>query len=89
MLRKMKATTICSIFIIFLFSSCDTPLIGLGGKVDLSVPQIRSLSVANGDYLKGEVTITGTMDDDIGVSSVALSLMQNGLVATSLTNITV
>jgi len=70
-------------YIIFLtilvIAGCPNTMIGLGDKVDIDVPSVsigkygNGSVIVNGDYVKGEVILTGSASDDIGIQSVKLS----------------
>ncbi len=58
-----------------LLITCKPPFeVGLGEKVDLDNPEISVTSHQNGEYIKGETTISGTYTDDFGVQDVRVSL---------------
>ena len=52
--------------------TCDLFTVGLGSKVDVTAPEVRITSPAQGAYLGGTVTFTGTAADDVGVTGVRL-----------------
>ena len=64
---------------IIFISGCPNSMIGLGDKVDIDAPVISlgkygdGSVIINGDYVRGEITLTGNTGDDIGISSVKLS----------------
>lgn len=59
--------------------ACPNAMLGLGDKVDLDAPVISigkygdGTVIVNGDYVRGEITLTGSTSDDIGIKSVKLS----------------
>ena len=54
-------------------------MVGLGDKVDIEAPVISigtygdGTVIVNGDYVRGEITLTGSTSDDLGIKSVKLS----------------
>ena len=60
--------------ILFSLSTCDLFKVGLGEKVDISAPEISITSPANGAYISGKKTVTGTASDDIEVKSVTAAI---------------
>jgi hypothetical protein len=74
--KILKYLFILSIVVI---AGCPNTMIGLGDKVDIEAPELSIGSygdgtvIVNGDYVKGEITLTGTTSDDIGIKSVKLS----------------
>ena len=67
---KRTVGTIIAIISLFIISGCPMPLIGLGDKVDLDVPEITIASHENGDYVNGTITLVGGLADDVGVEEV-------------------
>lgn len=71
---KKKIILTLAILILTTFSSCSIFQSGLGNKVDLEDPKITEItSHNNGDYIAGEITLSGTFIDDIEVSKVYLT----------------
>ncbi len=64
---------------ILIISGCPNPMIGLGDKVDIDSPTISigeygdGSDITNGDYVRGAITLTGSVQDDIGIKSVQVS----------------
>lgn len=64
--------------------SCDSPLVGLGGKVGINAPVINITeiavkgaeprAIANPEYVRGIITLSGTCSADITVSSVSVTI---------------
>jgi len=82
-------------FIITLLASvitaCNSPLFGLGGKVDVAVPGIKietvdegsgARALQNGDYVRGTITLSGTSTDDIAVDRVTLQFQEGSSTVT-------
>lgn len=71
------------ILTILLMSSCENGLIGLGEKVDIDSPEITlgkyadGTVINNGDYVHEIILLSGHIDDDIGVSSVKLTIVNS------------
>ena len=49
---------------------CKNSLVGLGGRVDLNPPEGDVTSISNGDYVSGEITLEGTIEDDKEIDAV-------------------
>ncbi len=45
-------------------SGCKNSLVGLGGRVDVTPPEGDITSITNGDYVRGVITLEGTIEDD-------------------------
>jgi hypothetical protein len=58
---------------LFLFS-CKNPLVGLGPRVDLNPPEGEVTGITNGDYVSGDITLTGTAEDDKELAAVWASI---------------
>jgi hypothetical protein len=77
---RMKKIIIISLFSVLLGLSCDNGLIGLGERVDIDTPAITVGKYAdgsvinNGDYVHQTIILSGEVSDDIGVSSVKLTI---------------
>ena len=75
--KAVKYIFVVSIVIIIV--ACPNSMIGLGDKVDIDAPAVSigkygdGTTIANGDYVMGEITLTGSTSDDIGIESVKLS----------------
>ena len=78
----MKLTNFVKYFLILsviFFAGCPNTMIGLGDKVDIDAPTVSigkygdGSVIVNGDYVRGEVILTGSASDDIGIQSVKLS----------------
>ncbi len=73
---------------IFFILSCENGLIGLGEQVDIEAPGITignyadGSVISSGDYVHGSIILSGKVSDDIGVSSVGITIVD------SLTNAT-
>ncbi len=61
---------ILSLIALFGVTSCKNPLVGLGARVDLTPPEGTVTGIANGDYVSGDITLTGTIEDDKEVDGV-------------------
>jgi hypothetical protein len=59
--------------IIMTMYACDAPF-GLGGQVDLNAPEVTITSPSRNAYVRGGITVTGTVADDIGMKSVDVVL---------------
>lgn len=83
-MRKIIVLIIGLIFII----SCENGLIGLGDKVDIDSPQITignysdGSPISNADYVRGIIILSGTVKDDIGVSSVNITIVDTATLVT-------
>lgn len=53
-------------------TTCDLFKAGLGNKVDINPPEISITSPANNAYVKGDLVVSGTVSDDLGVASVSV-----------------
>jgi len=82
--KSLIALVLFSLTGLALFS-CNSPLFGIGGKVDTEVPSIKIESIdegsgprslINGDYVRGNIVLIGTVGDDIAVSSVTVSFAE-------------
>ena len=58
-------------------TSCRNPLVGMGARVDLNPPQGDVTGIVNGDYVSGDITLSGTIEDDKEVQGV--SALINGV----------
>ncbi len=76
---------IISIMLVTLTTSCNSPLFGLGGRVDTAVPGIKietvdegtgARALQNGDYVRGNIILRGTATDDIAVDTVTLQFQE-------------
>ena len=78
-MRNKSAIKYLLIMSILFIAGCPNAMIGLGDKVDLDSPVVSigkygdGTDIANGDYVSGEITLTGSTSDDIGINSVKLS----------------
>ena len=45
-------------------AGCKNSLVGLGGRVDVTPPEGDITSITNGDYVRGVITLEGTIEDD-------------------------
>jgi len=76
----MKKIIIYLISLIFILS-CENGIIGLGKRIDIDAPRITigeytdGSPIANADYVKGSIILSGTVADDIGVSAVNLTIV--------------
>ena len=66
--------------IILLLSTCDLFSVGLGSKVDLNPPTVKIIEPVDNSYVSGVVTLRGTVEDDIGVQSVRITIEIDGTV---------
>jgi len=93
-MRIANSKTLFTMFTLVVISaggmlfSCKSPLFGLGGQVDTAVPGITVAEVEeggvpraliNGDYVRGEIALRGSVSDDIGIAAVSLSFTNNGV----------
>ena len=75
---------------IIVITGCPNSLVGLGDKVDIDAPSVSigrygdGTAIVNGDYVMGEITLTGSTSDDIGIDSVKISF-DGGLTFTNAT----
>jgi hypothetical protein len=53
-------------------TTCDLFKVGLGSKVDINPPEISITSPSTGTYAKGDITVTGTVSDDLGLAGVTV-----------------
>jgi hypothetical protein len=51
-------------------TTCDLFKAGLGPQIDIAAPTVDVSSIANGAYLRGTVTLSGSASDDVGLASV-------------------
>jgi large repetitive protein len=78
-MRNNSALKYLLVISILIIAGCPNSMIGLGDKVDIDAPAISigkygdGTTVINGDYVKGEITLTGNTSDDIGIGSVKIS----------------
>lgn len=56
--------------LLLLISGCPNELVGLGPGVDVEDPSAGIRDIANGDYVRGEILLSGTAEDDTMVTSV-------------------
>jgi hypothetical protein len=70
--------------ILFSLTTCDAFKAGLGPKIDIAAPTVDVSSIANGAYLRGTVTLTGSAADDVSVKSVSVIVTINSVQAASL-----
>jgi hypothetical protein len=69
---KARARAAASLVLLLpLLSTCDLFKVGLGNKVDTEPPTLAISSPANGAYVTGATSLTGTVSDDSGVKSVS------------------
>lgn len=75
-IKKLKYLILASAII---FAGCPNTMVGLGDKVDIDAPSVSigkygdGSVIANGDYVKGAITLTGSASDDIGIKEVKIS----------------
>lgn len=55
--------------------SCEGPLFGLGGQVDMGVPTIGIDNPLRDSYLPGDFVVSGPVKDDLAVKSVVVNLL--------------
>ncbi|MBL8967923.1 MAG: hypothetical protein JNG85_13025, partial [Spirochaetaceae bacterium] len=67
--RRLSAFTL-GLSSLFLLSTCDLAKVGLGNKVDIRPPEITIDSPANNGYIRGDLVVSGTVADDLGVQAV-------------------
>ncbi len=85
----MKKVTFFIMSLIFLIS-CENGLIGLGERIDIDIPQVTigkyadGSTITNADYVRGIITLSGSVTDDIGVSAVNFTIVD----ATTLDTVT-
>ncbi len=66
--------------------TCDFFKPGFGDKVDVTAPVVAITSPAQNSYVRGAFTVSGTVSDDIGVSSMSVSYPgQSGTVTKAVT----
>ncbi len=77
MIRKILQYV--SLTLVLTIIGCPNTMIGLGDKVDLDPPSLsigtygNGDPINNGDYVRGKVTLTGSVADDIGIKNVTIS----------------
>ncbi len=59
-----------ALFALLAATGCNNPLVGLGARVDLTPPTGTLNGISNGDYVSGDITLTGTAEDDTEVEAV-------------------
>ena len=65
---------------LLILNGCPNAMLGLGDKIDLDPPEISigtygdGSPISSGDYVSGEITLKGSVSDDIGIDSVKVSL---------------
>ncbi len=59
-------------------STCKSPLVGLGGQVDLEAPRSITVSPGAGSYRSGVITISGTTLDAYGLASADVRILDRG-----------
>ncbi|MCK5250694.1 MAG: hypothetical protein KAJ98_12060, partial [Spirochaetaceae bacterium] len=69
-LTSTGVVLILSLFALLAVTACKNPLVGLGARVDLTPPEGTVTGISNGDYVSGNITLTGTIEDDKEVDSV-------------------
>lgn len=83
---------LAAICIASLIVSCNSPLFGIGGRVDMEVPGVKietvdegsgARTLVNGDYVRGTIILKGTASDDIAVSSVTLTFTEGSSTVTT------
>lgn len=72
--------SLLSILILGVFWACQNPYTGLGTALDLEAPQVKITSHKNLDYVGGVFTLSGTVQDNIGVSAVTGKIKGQDLV---------
>jgi hypothetical protein len=72
------------LFMTLALSTCDAFKAGLGPKIDVSDPTIDATSIANGAYLRGTVSLAGTVADDVDVKSVSVIVVINSVTKATL-----
>ncbi len=78
-MKIMKGLKYFVFVLIVLLTGCPNTMIGLGNKVDIDPPKVSigtygdGSPIANGDYVRGGVTLTGSASDDIGIKEVQIS----------------
>jgi hypothetical protein len=60
--------------VILLAVGCESPLVGLGEKVDITAPTLVVNAPVNGAYVKGTVNLTGSFQDDAPGVKVLVSI---------------
>ncbi|MBN1410020.1 MAG: hypothetical protein JW969_04195 [Spirochaetales bacterium] len=71
---KRPVIVCLAIILAFLVTTCDLFKPGLGEGVDLAPPFLFITSHANGDYVKGSITLSGNFEEDVATASVAVSV---------------
>jgi hypothetical protein len=59
---------------ILLVVGCESPLVGLGEKVDITAPTLVVSTPVNGAYVKGTINFSGTFQDDAPGVKVLVSI---------------
>jgi len=75
---------ILGLFLLLVATACENPLVGLGSRVDLTPPEGTVTGIANGDYVSGDITLTGTVQDDKEVDGVWAEI--NGVTVSGVVN---
>jgi hypothetical protein len=70
------------VVLMLLISTCDILTPGLGDSVDINAPTVVLESHRNGDYVGGSTTLSGTIEDDTGATSVVVSVDGSDYAAT-------
>ncbi|MDT8297252.1 MAG: Ig-like domain-containing protein, partial [Spirochaetaceae bacterium] len=68
--QKKGSMLILAALAALLLFSCKNPLVGLGPRVDLNPPEGEVTGITNGDYVSGDITLTGTVEDDKEIAAV-------------------
>jgi hypothetical protein len=66
------AVTAAFILLTIFLSTCELFSPGFGDSVDINAPKLDIDSHGNGDYVSGEILLSGTAEDDQGIKSVTI-----------------
>ena len=69
-MRKVVNFLLLLSVVLLVISGCESSLIGLGPAADVNNPEGSFDNLENGDYVRGNITLSGSSSDDVKIESV-------------------
>ncbi|MBN2875587.1 MAG: Ig-like domain repeat protein, partial [Spirochaetales bacterium] len=77
---RLIGHTALALMLVLSVVSCEGPLFGLGGQVDLSAPTISIEAPTRDSYIADDFIISGTVQDDLAVQNVTVEFSDRNAV---------